>query len=234
MVASAPSTDLTQIAPTALDRYLISELGNQIPLIVLPRLYSRPQDSSLTDKLSAFRPPTTVALRSGLFNSPETLSLLRSEATDRYFKWREVQRTVSHIHTRRHRTSRYALSQATHSKWDKAKWESDYLASLSHDVARARNATITRRQTANLTLTKSSDLDDNSLLPPRGSCGAPLDPLHLPSLFLFSISLLNPLRARLRKSISEFFESLGSEKNVRIALLGGFCIGLGIGVIART
>lgn len=226
-------TDMPLIAPTALDRRLISELGSQVPLIVLPRLYSRPQDASLTDKLSAFRPSTAVALRSGLFNSPETLSLLRTEATDRYFKWREVQRAVSHIHTRQHRTSRYALSQATYSRWDKAKWESDYLASLSHDVARARNATITRRQTPNLALSKSLDLDDNSLVP-RGSCGTSLDPLHIPSLFLFSISLLNPLRARLCKSISEFLESLGSEKNVRIALLGGFCIGLGIGVMVGT
>lgn len=76
------------------------------------------------------------------------------------------------------------------------------------------------------------DGDGDDLLP-RDSC-VPLDPLHLPSLFLFSISLLNPLRVRLRKSITEFFESLGSERNVKIALLGGFCVGLGIGLMAKT
>lgn len=84
-----------------------------------------------------------------------------------------------------------------------------------------------------------SDDDDEKeyLLPPQDSSSSssssytPLDPLHLPSLMFFSISLLKPLRIRLRRSISGFFESIASEKNVRVALLGGFCVGLGIGVV---
>ncbi|KAF9452130.1 hypothetical protein P691DRAFT_805661 [Macrolepiota fuliginosa MF-IS2] len=220
-------------APTPLDRRLINELGSQIPLIVLPRLQPHPQDS-LLEKLSSFRPSTAVALRSGLFNSHETLSLLRSEATDRYFRWREVERAVSHIHIQP--PSHFAQPARSYSRWDKARWESDYLASLSHDVAkRARNATITRQRSSQQhDPTKDLGLDDktNQLLP-RDLC-APLDPLHLPSLFLFSISLLNPLRARLRKSISDFLDSLGSERNVRIALLGGFCVGLGIGLMVKS
>ncbi|EKM76493.1 hypothetical protein AGABI1DRAFT_115819, partial [Agaricus bisporus var. burnettii JB137-S8] len=38
--------------------------------------------SLLLNKLSSFRPSTAVALHSGIFNSPDTFSLLRSEAAD--------------------------------------------------------------------------------------------------------------------------------------------------------
>ncbi|KAF5350463.1 hypothetical protein D9756_008620 [Leucocoprinus leucothites] len=243
-------------APTPLDRFLITELGNQIPLIILPRLHSHSTHDTVpvnNDKLSAFRPSTAFALRSGLFNSSETLSLLRSEAADRFLRWREVERTVSHIHqphvasnpteqvleqhtTEDEGSSIYSTSQMKKEKWDKAKWESEYLASFSHDVAkRRRGATITRRQASQRSpKLESFDHDDDEESAIRADSCAPLDPLHLPSLFLFSISLLNPLRVRLNKSISDFLESLGSERNVRVALFGGFCVGLGIGIIAKS
>ncbi|KAJ3569454.1 hypothetical protein NP233_g5036 [Leucocoprinus birnbaumii] len=228
-------------APTSLDRLLINQLGTQIPLVILPRLqsHSTPDSTPITnDKLSAFRPSTAVALRSGLFSSPETLALLRSEATDRFLRWREVERTVSHIHQPHvakevsdwRRTSNetfgFISTKQKKEKWDKAKWESEYLASFSHDVAkRNRGGTITRRQASHLNLELESfdhhGADDEVETDRPDTC-APLDPLHLPSLFLFSISLLNPLRARLKKSISDFLESLGSERNVRVALFGIF------------
>jgi hypothetical protein len=47
--------------------------------------------------LSAFQPSSAVALRSGLFHSPETVALLRSEAVDRFFRWREVEKSVERI-----------------------------------------------------------------------------------------------------------------------------------------
>ncbi|EKM78299.1 hypothetical protein AGABI1DRAFT_107519 [Agaricus bisporus var. burnettii JB137-S8] len=241
--------------PTVLDCLLIKELGNEIPLIVLPRLHSPPQEPSLLHKLSSFRPSTAVALRSGLFNCPDTLSLLRSEATDRFFKWREVERMITHIRPRP------SLSQFSHlrtlktsMRWDKEKWESEYLTSFSQDVAGRARGVVMRQPVLTLLNQRrnsfineegedekdlDSDDDDEKeyLLPPQDSSSSssssytPLDPLHLPSLMFFSISLLKPLRIRLHRSISGFFESIASEKNVRVALLGGFCVGLGIGVV---
>lgn len=140
-------------------------------------------------------------------------------------------------------------------RWDKEKWESEYLTSFSQDVARRARGVVMRQPVLTLLNQRRSsfineedgedekDLDSDDedekeyLLPPQDSSSSssssytPLDPLHLPSLMFFSISLLKPLRIRLRRSISGFFESIASEKNVRVALLGGFCVGLGIGVV---
>jgi hypothetical protein len=246
--------DTPVVAPTVLDCLLIKELGNEIPLIVLPRLHSPPQEPSLLDKLSSFRPSTAVALRSGLFNSPDTLSLLRSEATDRFLKWREVERMVTRIKPRPSLPTYSHLCTLKHStstQWDKEKWETEYLTSFSHDVAKRARSVVTRQQMVTpLNQRNNSIIDDDNdddsdeededyLLPQQefssSSAYGSLDPLHLPSLIFFSISLLKPLRWRLHTSISKFFESVASEKNVRVALLGGFCVGLGIGaVIAKS
>jgi hypothetical protein len=190
-----------------------------------------------------------VALRSGLFNSPDTLSLLRSEATDRFLKWREVERMVTHIKPRPQYSHLRTSKTSTSIQWDKDKWETEYLTSFSHDVAKRARSVVTRQQISTpLNQRNDSIIDDDEeddhhsdedeegyLLPQQefssSSSYASLDPLHLPSLIFFSISLLKPLRLRLHTSISKFFESIASEKNVRVALLGGFCVGLGIGAV---
>ena len=53
------------------------------------------------------------------------------------------------------------------------------------------------------------------------------DPLHLPSLIAFSVSLLVPLKARLGESVRETWLMLNKTK-VKVALLGGFCLGAGV------
>ncbi|KAF7778937.1 hypothetical protein Agabi119p4_3282 [Agaricus bisporus var. burnettii] len=63
------------------------------------------------------------------FNSPDTFSLFRSEATD-FLKWRKVERMVTHINLRHSQCSRLcSLKTSTLTRWDKEKWEmsiSDY------------------------------------------------------------------------------------------------------------
>lgn len=89
-----------------------------------------------------------------------------------------------------------------------------------------------------------------------GRCAsAPFDPLHLPSLFVFSFSLLGALRARVARSLG-----LSSADVVRVdhglgqgqglgqgrrggvgyalglgfALVSAFCAGVGIGLVAAA
>lgn len=113
--------------------------------------------------------------------------------------------------------------------WDKAKWESEWAATLSQDVAkRLRENTLTER---NVRYHSDGYRDDDD--PSRSCMGHSYDPLHFPSLVMFSISLLDPLRARVGKSISGLVEAF-ADGNVRAALLGGFCIGIGFGFFLKS
>ncbi|KAF8639160.1 hypothetical protein AX17_001648 [Amanita inopinata Kibby_2008] len=58
------------------------------------------------------------------------------------------------------------------------------------------------------------------------------DPLHFPSLLLFSMSLLGPLKERFDGSLSFIWDALG-EAQVRVALIGGFVVGIGVGLAIR-
>ncbi|TFK31776.1 hypothetical protein BDQ12DRAFT_618299 [Crucibulum laeve] len=206
-------------SPTTLDRLIINSLGPHVPIIVLPSLH--PNRDRGISKLSSFRPPSAVALRVGLFHSPETVALLRSEATDRFLRWREVERAADDVHASRRHTGK---NTARHnSKWDKSRWESEWMETLSLDVAkRVREGTITERD-----IIRTKEKESH---PP--CINSPFDPLHLPSLFMFSVSLLGPLRSHMRRTLSDFFDALG-ELNVKLALVGGFLVGMGIGVYAR-
>jgi hypothetical protein len=105
--------------------------------------------------------------------------------------------------------------------WSKAKWESEWEASLSQDVARRmRQGTLTEKN-VNRSMHEASS-------PRSASCVSnPFDPLHLPSLFMFSVSLLGPLQSRVWGTIIAF------AGEVKLALVGGFCVGLGIGLFLR-
>ncbi|KAF8899824.1 hypothetical protein CPB84DRAFT_1780078 [Gymnopilus junonius] len=163
--------------PTSLDKEIIYSLSPYIPLIVLPRLHGpqRTLGSSSSVKLSDFRPASAVALRSGVFHSPETVALLRGESVDRFLRWREVERAVEGIQEGRQRfytgkryfsddRSRRKLGEKewgrqqgeyisyemkegqTQEKWSKAKWEAEWMESHSQDVAtRLRQGTITEK-----------------------------------------------------------------------------------------
>jgi hypothetical protein len=287
--------------PDSLDLRLIHEIGSYIPIITLP-VIPKDGDKSLdqsgrtqTPLLSSFGPCTLAALRAGLFRSPETVAQLRSEAADRFMRWREVECAVADICSVRHgivgpdfstsgsRTRRQLSSLS----WDKARWESEWMPTFSADVAkRLRENTITQRSVeANKSIpgfaergTSEPSLSDDSNGPTTESTmcnfasptttvptipdspdfplaaetrfgevpkscpfaetvpspvfgrGAMYDPLHLPSLFIFSISLLGPLKERFDGSLSFIWDAL-EQAPVRMALLGGFVVGVGVGLV---
>ncbi|KAK0205242.1 hypothetical protein DFS33DRAFT_1473781 [Desarmillaria ectypa] len=199
---------------SSIERALITELSNYIPIIVLPHV---DHDDDISPSISSFRPSSPIALRQGLFRSPATLMTLRSEAADRFFRWREVCYLTDSIRAQRQRQA------STRSKtWKDKDWE----ASLSYDVAK-RLRDLDRKNE-----THASGFDQNS--EPNLPCfGVPcFDPLHFTSLFMFSISMLGPLQRRTRRSIRGFLSGV-TNWNVCVALVGGFCIGLGIGILLR-
>lgn len=300
------------LAPTPLDSEFIRALSAHIPLIVLPRLSDshRIAESSTrtphipSAKLSAFRPASPVALRNGLFRSPETAALLRAEAVDRFLRWREVEKAVEGIcesslstnvgsgrgtlkpgSGRRGAGSRrmvHRLSerdwgrgnfsgnaedarrsqQATTEKgegWSKVKWEAEWMEDHAQEVARRVREDATRKHVVGRSRTgtllqplKNTDTDEPSTKAADCSGGSvdrgpakcmdgphahgmhpSFDPLHLPSLIVFSVSLIGPLRVRVWASLQSAVESL-NETKVQVALFGGFCIGVGAGIWARA
>ncbi|KDR72540.1 hypothetical protein GALMADRAFT_270524 [Galerina marginata CBS 339.88] len=298
MLAAATSPFYTALVfllpaqPTPLDREIISSLSKHIPLIPLPRLHGphRGLGHGSASKLSEFRPASAVALRSGLFHSPETVALLREEAVDRFLRWREVERAVegiwegSHkVHLRKRSMSggrigrklgekEWGRSQIGSfgsdaeggepqapkaEKWSKARWEAQWMASHSQEVAtRMREGTITERSVkrdrkSSAELFKGDHGEKQNLGPDSGSTDPesprlpqerqdghehahmPFDPLHLPSLLMFSVSIVGPLRRRVTDSVWGMADALG-ETRVKVALVGGFCLGLGLGVCARV
>ena len=163
--------------------------------------------------MSSFRPSSPSALRNGLFRSPETLSSLRYEAAERFLRWREVERAVENIAVIHRETAHYVAEKSQ--GWDKARWEAEWEMRLSQDVAtRTREGTVTARP---------------DTISPPAPC---VDPLHLSSLLSLSLSLLEPIRDRLQKGMSSVWAKL-SDGEVRVALLGSFCIGIGIGLMIR-
>lgn len=108
---------IKSLAPSKLDKILISELNSHVPVIVLPplaRMSSRPTSLSSPSYLepldtpstpssktephtSAVRPPDPYVLRTSLLRTPEDLATLRLEAAERFLRWREVERSVQQV-----------------------------------------------------------------------------------------------------------------------------------------
>ncbi|KJA26939.1 hypothetical protein HYPSUDRAFT_100267, partial [Hypholoma sublateritium FD-334 SS-4] len=210
-------------SPTPLDSEFIRSLSAHIPLIVLPRLSGshRIAESSArtphipSAKLSAFRPASPVALRNGLFRSPETAALLRAEAVDRFLRWREVEKAVEGIWESSLNTN--ATSEKGEG-WSKARWEAEWMEDHAQEVARRVREDATRNGPAHC-------MDG----PHAHGLHPSFDPLHLPSLIVFSVSLIGPLRVRVWASLQSAVESL-NETKVQVALFGGFCVGVGAGI----
>jgi hypothetical protein len=173
-----------------------------LPLIRLPRARL---------PVSAFHPSSTQALRVGIFRSPETLNLLRTEAADRFLRWREIERAAGTIHESRKDTR----SQQGMAAWDKVAWETEWDATLSRDVARR--------------LRENTATSSPGQVHPKSAICAPavLDPFYIPSLVMFSLSLVAPLK----DSIAQM--SL-SGKRLGIVIAGTLCAGVGIGLALRA
>jgi hypothetical protein len=241
---SIPKTETHPTALSSLEHFIIDSISPQIPIIILPHPSTSTHaryPSALSQKLSSFRPSSALALRTGLFRSPETLSTLRSEAADRFLRWREVERAVDEIHSvRRVREDERKLTQHhlhrndshNHTRaWSKAKWEAEWETGLSREVAqRLREDTITAHDT------RTSGPSNTSTAPPHVMWmgNTEFDPLHIPSLFLFSLSLFGPLTGRIARSVEETVEKMQPRAcHVGLALVGGFFFGVGFGMLVR-
>ncbi len=128
--------------------------------------------------------------------------------------------------------------------WCKTKWEAEWLDTLSRDVdmeRRTRELTVTERTVPMEHATYSTLQDEKRSESPQvpqqqqghaSYTSAPtFDPLHLPSLIALSFSLFGPLKAHLGESVREIWLVL-NETQVRVALLGGFCLGVGVSLFA--
>lgn len=181
-------------------------------------------------QLSSFRPHSASALRTGLFRSAQTLAVLRSEAADRFLRWSEVERAVEgmrhnipmDLQMPKEEEEKERLLDATE-HWNKAEWET----SLSEDIAR-------RMRSAD---TESCVVNEVGQRVQRSrrytSCHGPLlDPLHVPSLLVLSVSLL---RAKLCTPTASIYSEISIAASrwagwrFGLALLGVFC-GVGIGL----
>lgn len=226
---------LTPTSPTHFDTSLVEQLSPHIPIIALPPF---PPSRRSSQHLSSFRPANSTSLRSHLFRSPETLASLRMEAADRFLRWREVHR-VHHALTLSVATTSPALLKAypyspTKTRWNKADWEAEWDYKLSKEV---------------------SDLHTSKLPPPSPSqppspsnssnCQAyysptTFDPLHLPSIFMFSLSLLSPLRYHIFGERMETLDGSTTTRNTKTVnwgiwgIMGAFCAGIGLGVLITS
>ncbi|KAI9513371.1 hypothetical protein F5148DRAFT_1155299 [Russula earlei] len=187
-------------------RSIIDSLGAHIPVVVLPST----ELSRARLPISAFRPSSLQALRAGIFRSPETVNLLRSEAADRFLRWREVERAACTVHD-----SRTDARSQQGPAWDKAAWETEWDATLSRDVARRL-----RENTATFCPSQLHAKDATCL-------SAFLDPFHIPSLVMFSLSLFAPFK----ENISQMTLS---GRRLGFVLVGTLCAGVGVGLALRT
>lgn len=230
---------LTSTSPTHLDTSLVERLSPHIPVIALPPF---PPSRRSSQHLSSFRPANSAALRSYLFRSPETLASLRMEAADRFLRWREVHRvhnalTLSTTTTSPTHLKAHQCHSPTKIRWNRADWEAEWDYKLSKEV---------------------SDLHTSALPPPSpskppspsnsSSCAAyysptTFDPLHLPSIFMFSLSLLAPLRHRIFGEHMETLDDPTTTTKANIAqpfnwgvlgVMGAFCAGIGLGMLIAS
>jgi len=224
---SSPSTPLytalilmLSSSPSSLETLLIDSLGPKIPIILLPRLTSRTPAAISNHTLSSFRPNSIIALRTGLFRTPDTLASLRAEGADRFLRWREVDRVMDNL------SRPVTSSKVSEPEWSKREWEAEWEGMLSQDVAKAR-----RTRDRDNTLTQANSLPDHYKF--DSSCiNSSFDPLHFPSLVFFSLSLLRPARRQLVTSIWGFVGKL-KDWEVGLALVGSFCFGIGIGLLLK-
>ena len=172
---------------------------------------------------------------------------------DRFLRWREVERVVREVKSAGKR-KRDLEQETTTEGWSKAKWEMEWMENHSLHVARRmRESTITQRAaTKDQSLSKESNLSTDSPSEQDGdspnmydsnekgsfqpTSSISFDPLHLPSLFFFSLSLFDPVKSRVKQSVVGFWGDWNWKFSaMQMAIIGGvgFCFGLGIGLISQ-
>ena len=229
---------LTSTSPTHFDTSLVEQLSPHIPVIALPPF---PPSRRSSQHLSSFRPANSTTLRSHLFRSPETLACLRMEAADRFLRWREVHRVHSALTLFAPTTSPTHLKarprSPTKARWNKANWEAEWDYKLSKEVSDLHESTFPPPSPSKLPSPSNSSSCATYYSPMT------FDPLHLPSIFMFSLSLLAPLRHRIfgaREPAETLDGSTATTKSTRsvnwgiLGIVGAFCAGIGLGVLIAS
>jgi len=225
---------LTTTSPNHFDASLVEQLSPHIPVIVLPP-FPLSRRSSL--HLSSFRPTDSTSLRSHIFRSPETLASLRMEAADRFLRWREVHRihdamTLS-VTTTSSTLRKGHPHRPTKTKWNKADWEEEWDYNLSREVSDLNRSSLP---------SPSKPPGQSNSSSSCAGCYSPtaLDPLHLPSVFAFSMSLLSPLRYRLFGEPMETLDGSTTTRSTKpahwgiLGIVGAFCAGIGLGMLIAS
>ena len=166
---------------------------------------------------------------------------------DRFLRWREVERAVREIKSAGKR-KRDSEQETTTEGWSKAKWEMEWMENHSLHVARRmRDGTITQgavtkaQSRSNLSTGSPSEqygdspnmYDPNEKESFQPSSSISFDPLHLPSLFFFSLSLFDPLKSKVKQCVTGFWGDWNWKLSaMQTAIIGGvgFCFGLGVGL----
>jgi hypothetical protein len=195
-------------APTPLENRLFSLLSIHVPVIPIksPLLAHASRSSSRArsraPRANAFvpRPLAPNHLRTTLFRRPASLRKLRCEAAERFLWWREIEGAKQQPDMMQILLKDLSRQEESVERWD---WE----PRLSQDVAEAKENIHAEPKASSPCLPYSCP---------------PLDPLHIPSLFLLSLSLLRPLR-------DSVLTSLGVGPGVRWLAIGAFCTGVGVG-----
>jgi hypothetical protein len=189
------------------------------PIILLPRSSGARQLSNL----SFFKPSSILALRNGLFRSPETLAALRYESADKFLRWREISRNTSVIQSSQLiRLSARRPPGLAGSSWNKSEWEFQWEATLSQDIARQLRTSKAPSNLEAKTDNSPGSMDSSSFSPR-------FDPLHLPSLLCLSLSVITAMEKRLLVAIT----SIPWGSSVKVALTSGFCLGVGVVMLTR-
>lgn len=202
------------------------------PVITLPSVHSSAVKSRSLKLMSSFRPQSAAALRQGLFRSPQTIAALRSEAADRFMRWRELEYAVDdYSQTLGRRTTALdtlndSLSTDAGSRgWNKSEWE----ASLSEDVARRMAERHSHSQSHSQTTTEYNEKNSKSF--PEAHFIPLLDPLHMSSLLMLSASAVRAIFWR--GALSSVNRQTAPDSfgwKIGLAIVGVFCAGLTFGL----
>lgn len=168
---------------------------------------------------------------------------------DRFLRWREVERVVKEIKSTGKR-KRDSEQESLTERWSKAKWEVEWMENHSLHVARRiREGTITQRT---VTKAQSRSKESNQASEQDGDCpftydpnekepfqhasSISFDPLYLPSLLFFSLSLFDPLKSRVKHCVTVFWGDWSWKLSaMQMTIIGGvgFCLGLGVGLFTQ-
>ena len=173
------------------------------------------------------------------------MGLLRGEAVDRFLRWREVERVVREVKSAGKR-KRDLEQETTTEGWSKAKWEMEWMEDHSLHVARRmREDTVTQRaatidqsrsKESNLSTSEQDGDSPNIYGSFQPTSSISFDPLHLPSLFFFSLSLFDPLKSKVKQSVVGIWGDWNWKFSaMQMTIIGGvgFCFGLGVGLFSQ-